>query len=141
MQVDQVDKVLGDDELALQGKHIAGLLDNHAQDLSMRALKQLENGREIAVKMHAKKMAGGQLSGATLNQDGSINGIYAWAEHHRVATTGLLLGAIITGFVLMQALQKNNEQGDAFLLGAELPPEAFVDVGFEPSLNNKLVKL
>jgi hypothetical protein len=52
-----------------------------------------------------------------------------------------LLGAIIAGFILMQMFSRNSEYGDAFLLGADLPPEAFVDRGFEPLLNNTHAKL
>jgi hypothetical protein len=122
----------------LQAKQIAGLLDAHAKRLSMRTLKQLENGRERAVKVHAQ-----QISGVSVNRDGtlsvSLNSISAWADHHRIASTGLILGAMIAGFVVMQSL--NKEPSDAFLLGADLPPEAFVDRGFEPYLNDSQAKL
>ena len=120
----------------LQAKQIAGLLNTHADQLNMRTLKQLENGRELAVKAHAQ-----QLSGIAINQDGTMSHLFAWAEHHRIASTGLLLGAIIAGFIVMQSLNQQTENSDAFLLGAELPPEAFVDRGFEPSLNNTQAKL
>ncbi|MES2547871.1 MAG: DUF3619 family protein [Pseudomonadota bacterium] len=120
----------------VQAKQIAGLLDTHADRLSMRTLQQLENSRELAVKTHAQ-----QLAGVAVNQDGTISHLFSWADHHRVASTGLLLGAIIAGFVLMQTLGQKNEHGDAFLLGADLPPEAFVDRGFEPLLNNTHAKL
>ena len=115
----------------LQGKQIAGLLDAHAKRLSMRSLKQLEIGRARAVKAHAQ-----QVSGALINayQDGTLNGVYAWAQHHRVASTGLILGAIIVGLVMLQAFGQQ-QASDAYLLGADLPPEAFVDRGFEPYLN------
>lgn len=118
-----------------QGKQIAGLLDAHANRLSMRALKQLENGRARAVKAHAQK-----ISGANANKDGTLSAVFAWAEYHRVASTGLILGIIIFGIVLIQALGQQ-EASDAFLLGADLPPEAFVDRGFEPSLNDGKLKL
>lgn len=118
----------------LQAKQIADLLDAHAKRLSMRTLKQLENGRERAVKLHAQ-----QTSGVSANRDGTLSSISAWAEHHRVVSTGMLLAAIIAGFVVMQSL--NKEPSDAFLLSADLPPEAFVDRGFEPFLNDSQAKL
>jgi hypothetical protein len=118
-----------------QAKQIAGLLDAHASRLSMRTLKQLENGRERAVKAHAQ-----QISGVSINHDGTLSGISAWAGHHRIASTGLVLAAIITSFVVMQSLGQR-ESSDAFLLGADLPLEAFVDRGFEPSLNDAQAKL
>jgi hypothetical protein len=125
---------LQDNEIDAQAKQIAGLLDGHAKRLSMRTLKQLENGRERAVKAHAQ-----QVSGLSVNRDGTLNSISAWADHHRIASTGLVLGAMIVGFVVMQSL--NKEPSDAFLLGADLPPEAFVDRGFEPYLNDSQAKL
>jgi hypothetical protein len=119
----------------LQGKQIAGLLDAHAKRLSMRTLKQLEIGRARAVKAHAR-----YVSGVSANKDGTLSGIFAWAQHHRIASTGLILGAIITGVVLMQAFGQQ-QASDAYLLGADLPPEAFVDRGFEPSLNDGKLEL
>jgi len=117
--------------LDLQAKQIASLLDAHAKRLSMRTLKQLENGRERAVKAHAQ-----QISGVNVNRDGTLSSISAWTQHHRIVSTGLVLGAIVAGFVLTQSFS-HKEASDAFLLGADLPPEAFVDRGFEPSLNNQ----
>jgi Protein of unknown function (DUF3619) len=114
----------------LQGKQIAGLLDAHAKRLSMRTLKQLEDGRARAVKAHAQ-----QVSGHSTNKDGTLSSVFAWAQHHRIASTGLILGAIIAGVVLLQAFGQQ-QASDAYLLGADLPPEAFVDRGFEPSLND-----
>lgn len=113
-----------------QGKQIASLLDDNAKRLSMRTLKHLENGRDRALKAHAA-----QVSGTMLNKDGSLTSLSAWAEHHRLVSTGFVLAAIVVGFVLMQVLS-SNESSDAFLLSADLPPEAFVDRGFEPTLND-----
>ena len=122
-------------EIDTQAKQIASLLDAHASRLSMRTLKQLENGRERAVKLHAQ-----QISGVNINHDGTLSHISSWADHHRIISTGFVLAAIIVGFVMMQSLN-HKESSDAFLLGADLPPEAFVDRGFEPSLNHKQAKL
>ena len=122
-------------EIDLQAKQIVGLLDAHANRLSMRTLKQLENGRELAVKTHAQ-----QISGLSINRDGTLSNLSAWAEHHRMVSAGLVLGVIIAGFVLMQSLS-HQQPSDAFLLSADLPPEAFVDRGFEPSLNDVHAKL
>jgi hypothetical protein len=123
------------DSLDTQAKQIAGLLDAHANRLSMRTLKQLENGRERAVKTHKQ-----QISGVSVNSDGTLSGISAWAEHHRVMSAGLLLAAIIASFVVMQSFS-HKETSDAFLLSADLPPEAFVDRGFEPALNGSQANL
>jgi Protein of unknown function (DUF3619) len=135
MSIENNNQDLQENEIDMQAKQIAGLLDAHAKRLSMRTLKQLENGRERAVKVHAQ-----QISGVSANRDGTLSSISAWAEHHRIASTGLVLGAIIAGFVIMQFLD-HRESSDAFLLSADLPPEAFVDRGFEPYLNDAQAKL
>lgn len=130
MSIDNKDHGLESSNLEQQGRQIAGLLEDNAKRLSMRTLKQLETGRERALKAHAT-----QVSGSTFNKDGSLTQLSVWAEHHRLFSAGLVLAAILVGFMLMQALS-NNESSDAFLLSADLPPEAFVDRGFEPTLND-----
>ncbi len=116
------------EQLETQAKQIAGLLDDRAQRLSMRTLKQLEDGRARAVKAHQ------QNAGVSVNTDGTLSQWVAWVDHHRLAFAGIVLAAMIASFVMMQNFQ-TSETSDAFLLGADLPPEAFVDRGFEPSLN------
>jgi hypothetical protein len=134
MSINNTKQDLQDSELDLQAKQIAGLLDAHANRLNMRTLKKLEDGRERAVKVHAQ-----QISGAGMNHDGTLNSIYSWAEHHRIVSASLVLGAIIAGFVIMQSFN-HKEPSDAILLSADLPPEAFVDRSFEPTLNNRHAK-
>ena len=124
-----------DNETDAQAKQIAGLLDANANRLSMRTLKRLENGRERAVKAHAA-----QVSGLSVNRDGTLSSISAWVEEHRIAMAGIVLAAIIAGYLATQSL-KHPEASDAFLLSADLPPEAFVDRGFEPALNDAHAKL
>lgn len=116
-------------DLEVQAKQLAGLLDENANRLSMRTLKQLEDGRTKAVKLHADVLAG-----ASTNGNGTLSLVSAWAIHHRMIVSGLLLITILVSIVLFKSLSYK-EPSDAFLLGSELPPEAFVDKGFEPSLN------
>lgn len=113
----------------MRGKQMASMLNEHANRLSMRTLKQLENGRATALRAHAKHAAHATNSGGTLTH------IFSWAGHHRMVSTGLILATLITGLALVQSFG-HQESSDAFLLGADLPPEAFVDRGFEPTLNN-----
>ncbi len=115
--------------LEAQAKQITDLLDAHAQRLNMRTLKQLEDGRARAVSMHHSRQGG------TVNADGTVSQWTLWLDHHRLLFASVLLAAIIGSFVILQNLQ-STETSDAFLLGADLPPEAFVDRGFEPSLNH-----
>ena len=122
-------------QIQTQARQITGLLDAHANRLSMRTMKQLENGRARAVKAHTQ-----QLAGASINADGTLSQLGAWVGHHRLVASGLVLATIISSFVVLQSLN-HSESSDAFLLGAELPPEAFVDKGFEPSLNVQVARL
>ena len=119
----------------LQAKKIASILNANANQLSMRTLKKLETSRELALSIHAQQSSNGQV-----NRDGTLSHFMAWTTQHRIATLGLLIGAIFFGFMLMQTMQQT-ENSDAFLLGADLPPEAFVDIGFEPSLNIAQAKI
>ena len=135
MSTENNNQHLQEHELDMQAKQIASLLNAHANRLSMGMLKQLENRRERAVKAHAQ-----QISGVSINRDGTLSSLSAWAEHHRMAMAGIVLAAIVAGFLSMQSFQ-HQEASDAFLLSADLPPEAFVDRGFEPSLNNVHAKL
>jgi hypothetical protein len=116
-------------ELDTQAKQITGLLDERASRLSMRTLKQLEIGRERALQAHTQRLAGGQV-----HADGTIGHFAAWVSHHRVASSGLLFAMLISAWFVLQPMG-DNESSDALLLGSELPPEAFVDTGFAPSLN------
>jgi len=117
--------------LETQAKQMANVLDSHAQRLSMRTLKQLEDGRERAIKAHQTSQ------GAAVHADGTLSQWTSWVDHHRFAFASIVLAAIIASFVIMQNFG-GSETSDAFLLGADLPPEAFVDRGFEPSLNKRV---
>lgn len=117
----------------MQGKAIADLLDSHAQQLSMRTLKRLEEGRMFAVQQHVN-----QLSGHAVHQNGTLSSWFSWSQHPRLISAGVLCAALIVGLTLTQHMNRQIENSDAFLLGSELPPEAFVDRGFEPWLNAKV---
>jgi hypothetical protein len=54
-------------------------------------------------------------------------------QHRAIMPAVMLIGAVLIAFVITQQLtnQPAIEQSDAFLLGSELPPEAFVDKGFD----------
>jgi len=117
------------EQLEAQAKEMASTLDANAQRLSMRTLAQLESGRNKAVARHE------EIQGSTVNADGTLSHWASWAGHHRGALMGLAFAAIFGAFMMLQMFDAN-ETSDAFLLGADLPPEAFVDQGFEPSLNS-----
>lgn len=118
--------------LDIQGRQFAGLLDTHANRLSMRTLKRLEDARLQAVRLHEQKMAGNVHNGG-----GTLGKVFFWADHHRTAVTGMILATVVAGLLLVQTSSFKVDT-DTMLLGSELPPEAFVDRGFEPSLNRRV---
>lgn len=115
-----------------QGRQFAGLLDTHANRLSMRTLKRLEDARLQAVRLHEQKIAGNVHNGG-----GTLGKVFFWADHHRAAVTGMVLATVVAGLLLVQTSSFKVDT-DTMLLGSELPPEAFVDRGFEPSLNHRV---
>lgn len=116
----------------VHAKQLAGLLDSHAHRLSMRTLKRLEDARIQAVRLHEQKLAGDVHNGG-----GTLGRVFFWADHHRAVVTGMVLTIVVAGLLLVQTASFKVDT-DTMLLGAELPPEAFVDRGFEPSLNRRV---
>ncbi len=120
------------ESLEAEGRQIAKLLNTHANRLSMRTLKQLEDARISAVQLHEQK-----TTGYVSNGSGTLGRFYFWADHHRTMVTGMVLATLVASLVLVQLFSLKVDT-DAMLLSAELPPEAFVDRGFEPSLNQRV---
>lgn len=108
-----------------EAKAIAGLLDERASRLSMRTIKQLDDARQKAVSAHQ----------GHANGQGTLALHFPWLRQSHMIAAGLVCAAMI--LTLATNKPYNNEEGDAFILGADLPPEAFVDRGFEPWLNAK----
>lgn len=125
-------KIDDTDQIDAQAKLVADALDAHAQQLETPVLKRLEQGRTLALAAHRASIAGHQA-----NQDGTLTSWFSWGQHPRLMSVGLLSVALLVGLMITHNYNRQIEQGDAFLLGAELPPEAFVDRGFEPWLNAK----
>ncbi len=117
------------ESMEVEGRQLTKLLDTHANRLSMRTLKQLEDARLQAVRLHEQN-----LTGNVSNGDGTLGRMFFWVDHHRTAVTGMVLATLVASLVLVQLLSFKVDT-DVMLLGSELPPEAFVDRGFEPSLN------
>ncbi len=117
------------DDLEDQAKQMVSLLDKNAQHLSMRTLKKLEEGRAQAIRVHAQYQ-----SGHVSNTDGTLSQFSHWADNHRLVSVSLIAVTVAVFLIISQSFMRS-DTSDAFLLSAELPPEAFVDLGFEPSLN------
>lgn len=112
-------------------KTLIQTLEVQANRLDMRTLTRLEQSRRQAVHAHTQLTTEHQV-----NRDGTWSSLFTWGQHHPWMSAGLLALVLLTSAIIAQNYPRPTEYGDAFLLGAELPPEAFVDRGFAPWLNN-----
>ncbi|MCB4810765.1 DUF3619 family protein [Methylovorus menthalis] len=108
-------------------KLVVQALDASVEDLDDEVIRRLATAREHAVSaMQPQWQAAGHA--------GVFRNLGNYVVHHRMMTSAaLLLGALVFGFIVTQHVigQHQLEQGDAFLLGSELPPEAYLDKGFD----------
>ncbi|MEY3746982.1 MAG: hypothetical protein RL194_441, partial [Pseudomonadota bacterium] len=82
----------------------------------------------LAAKRQAVAASGADGRGHVLSLFGS------YLQQHRLLMPAVMIAsAALVAFIVTQQMvnQPSIEQGDAFLLGAELPPEAFLDKGFD----------
>jgi hypothetical protein len=108
-------------------KLVVQALDASVEDLDADVVRRLSVARERAV-------AAIQPQWQAAGHAGVLHTLGNYVGHHRLMTSmALLLGALVLGFIVTQHVigQQQLEQGDAFLLGSELPPEAYLDKGFD----------
>ena len=109
-------------------KKIVSFLDESVAALNAGTVDRLAAARKRAVTRHVERTA------AHLRQS-ILARLMDWLLHqHRVVTSAALVcSAVFVAFLLTQQLseQEMMGQGDAFLLASELPPEAYLDKGFD----------
>lgn len=109
-------------------KKIVSFLDESVAALNAGTVDRLAAARKRAVTRHVERTA------ARLRQS-ILARLMDWLLHqHRVVTSAALVcSAVFVAFLLTQQLseQEMMGQGDAFLLASELPPEAYLDKGFD----------
>lgn len=114
---------------------IVTLLDSRANQLHETQIAHLAKARLMAVNrmQHSSVLVQGgilQSAGAQVS--------HIFAKHRAMtALSGLALAMMM--LVLVQQLNsyEHLQNGDAFLLASELPPEAFADKGFDTWLEAK----
>lgn len=111
-------------------KEITQLLDESVVSLDTKITSQLAHARSQAIAAlaaHART--------ASASEGAGVIRLFAdYIHHHRLLTsTALLASAVFIAFLTTQQLTGGDvmDQGDAFLLGSELPPEAYLDKGFD----------
>lgn len=108
--------------------HIIPLLDASTAALPPAVTARLADARLQATALHARNI---QLQ--TAGSGGVLHVVGSYVQHHRALISSTALAcALLLAFVLTQHLRGDvPEQGDAFLLSSELPPEAYADKGFD----------
>ncbi|MSP86973.1 MAG: DUF3619 family protein [Methylotenera sp.] len=121
----------------------ADLLNADAQHLNAVTLHRLSVARDLAVN----RLTGIQTQAVSphgLIQSGNVlqwlgGGCGAYFEQHRRLSSFIIAIVVMSTFFAVQQFnfESNLEHSDAFLLAAELPPEAFADKGFDTWLDFK----
>lgn len=115
-----------------QAKQIVALLDAGLSSIDKKTISQLDYGRQQAVAHIASP-----ANGVSLNHQGVLHLFGAYWHQHRMLMMTLLLSLILAMFVGFGHLgkQEATEYSDAYLLGSELPPEAYLNEGFDAWLS------
>lgn len=116
------------DDLAIV-QAAASLAKEGAEALDMTTQKKLARSREQAVaRLATLERAGVVNQGGVLHWISSHFGPY-FSQHRAMSTAVAVM--FVTFFAVQQfGLNDNLENSDAYLLAADLPPEAFADKGF-----------
>lgn len=114
-------------------KEIINLLNESTNKLDREVLDRLYTARMKAVSQlveHRQEVPAQPIEGS-----GNVLRLFGdYLHHHRIAMPAVIIcSAALVAFIATQQLasKPSIEHGDAFLLGAELPPEAFLDKGFD----------
>jgi len=114
-------------------KDIVNLLDDSTAKLDREVLNRLYAARMKAVgnlALHKQAATVDRVDGI-----GHVLRLFSnYMHQYRLLMPAVMIAsAALVAFIVTQQMtsQPAIEQGDAFLLGAELPPEAFLDKGFD----------
>jgi hypothetical protein len=113
-------------------KEIIRLLDESVATLDTQIVSKLADARNLAVSALAERKRA--ASAVSVDSSGLIRLFSNYIHHHRVLmSTALVCSALFIAFLVTQQFngQDMMEQGDAFLLASDLPPEAYLDKGFD----------
>lgn len=109
-----------EDDLPMPLRECLELLKNDDRPLSADIEKRLYEGRQAALRRFAE----------TRHSTHVLGDVLSWASfgHPRMLGAAALSVCAVVGLLMLSA----QHSSDAWLLGADLPVEAFVDNGFEP---------
>lgn len=124
MKIEHQKLELHDEEIA---KRIASLLDEQALNVEAKVASQLSYARQQAIANMARPS-----SGIAISQHGVLRLFGSYWHQHRLLMTMIMCGLGLIALLAMQNMgnQEVSEQGDAYLLASDLPPEAYLNEGF-----------
>jgi hypothetical protein len=111
-------------------KEIIGWLDESATKLDAHIVDRLAKARHQALSVLAQRQSAQTIEHA----GGALRLFNDYIRNHRaMMSTALVCSAVFVALLLTQQLYRQDslEQGDSFLLASDLPPEAYLDKGFD----------
>lgn len=110
-----------------QAKEIVNLLDKDLANIDPLTTSKLKYAREKALSQ--------MPANATFNHWGILYllGTHTHQQKIRLMVIGLLL--ILGVFLMIDQNAQDAHQSDAYMLGSELPPEAYLNEGFDTWLS------
>lgn len=110
-----------------QAKEIVNLLDKNLATIDPLTVSKLKYAREKALSQ--------MPANASFNHRGILYllGTHTYQQKVRLMLIGLLL--ILGVFLMIYHNAQDDRQSDAYLLGSELPPEAYLNEGFDTWLS------
>lgn len=107
-------------------KQIVALLDESTARLDPRIVARLAAARSSAVAACSKQASA---------KPSALGRLFSqYVQHHRaLVSAAMVCSAVFVAFIVTQQFSEQEMigQGDAFLLASELPPEAYLDKGFD----------
>ena len=111
----------------LLAKRITSLLDEQASNIDAKVASKLSYARQQALANMARPS-----SDMAISQNGVVRLFGNYWHQHRLLVTLMMCGLGLLALLAMQniANQEDAEQGDAYLLASDLPPEVYSNEGF-----------
>ncbi len=108
-------------------KLITSLLNEQASNVDAQVASKLNYARQQALANMARSS-----SGMAISQNGVVRLFGNYWHQHRLLVTLMMCGLGLLALLAMQniANQEDAEQGDAYLLASDLPPEVYSNEGF-----------
>jgi hypothetical protein len=114
-------------------KTIVTYLNVSADSIDDNTLNSLAQARGQALNVYAQAtQSANQHTGNGISA--ALRMFSDYFNHHRVlASSAMVISAMFVAVLVTQQFSQveNYDDGDAFLLGSDLPPEAYYDKGFD----------